>query len=103
PAHTRADLVVYLPGEDILATGDLFFHTYYPFFDLSRAGVALPGIIDAIRRLADMFPSAQIVPGHGPLATTDELLDYASYLEDLTRAVQQAIDAGQTEQEAASS
>lgn len=100
PAHTHGDLVVYLPEDDILATGDLFFNTYYPFFDVSRAGVALPGLIDAIRRLADMFPTARVVPGHGPLATIEEFRDYATYLEELMRAVESAIEAGHSEQEA---
>lgn len=100
PAHTRADLVVYLPQHDILVTGDLFFHTYYPFFDLSPAGVALPGIIHAIRRLADEFPTARVLPGHGPLASIDNFRRYADYLEELMRAVQRAIDVGQSEQEA---
>jgi len=100
PAHTRADLVVYLPKEKILATGDLFFNTYYPFFDSSRAGVAIPGIIRAIRHVADAFPDARVVPGHGPLATIDELRQYASYLEDLVQAVTAAVGAGQSEQEA---
>src|SRR5690606_20928123 len=73
---------------------------YYPFFDLSPAGVALPGIIHAIRRLADEFPTARVLPGHGPLASIDNFRRYADYLEELMRAVQRAIDVGQSEQEA---
>jgi len=100
PAHTRADLVAYVVEDDILATGDLFFHTYYPFFDLSRAGVAIPDIVTAIRAVAHRYPTARVMPGHGPLATIDELRAYASYLEYLIDAVTRAIVAGQSEQEA---
>ncbi|MBV9946114.1 MAG: MBL fold metallo-hydrolase, partial [Myxococcales bacterium] len=100
PAHTRADLVVYLPEDRILATGDLFFHTYYPFFDLSRAGASIPGLQQAIRKVAAMFPQARVVPGHGPLGTIDDFLRYADYLDALTEAVQKAIAVGQSEKEA---
>lgn len=100
PAHTRADLVAYLPDDNILATGDLFFHTYYPFFDPSRAGVSIPGLVTAIRTVADRFPTARVVPGHGPIATIDDLRAYAAYLEHLFDAVARAIAAGQSEHEA---
>ena len=100
PAHTRADLVVHLVEDDIVATGDLFFHTYYPFFDLSRAGVAVPGIVSAIRAVTERFPTARVMPGHGPLATMHDLRDYASYLEHLLEAVGRAVAARQTESEA---
>lgn len=100
PAHTRADLVAHLVEDDILATGDLFFHTYYPFFDLSRAGVAIPDIIAAIRTVANRYPTARVMPGHGPLATIQDLRAYASYLEYLVESVSRAVAAGQTEREA---
>src|SRR6266849_1475159 len=100
PAHTRADIVVYLPDYKILAVGDLFFHTYYPFFDCSRAGVAIPGIIESIRRVAKTFPDARVVPGHGPIANISDFQKYAEYLEHLADTVRTALDAGQDEREA---
>jgi len=82
-AHTGGDLYAYLPKFDIVATGDLLFHTYYPFFDTGPGGTSVPPLIAAVRRLADDYPGATFVPGHGPLATAADLRKYADYLERL--------------------
>jgi cyclase len=81
PAHTDGDLVVYLPRERILATGDLFFFTFYPMFDLRPGGASLAGLIAADRALAAGHGGDRIVPGHGPLARAADLEQYARYLE----------------------
>ncbi len=102
PAHTRGDLVVDLnrDGKVIVATGDLVFHGYYPFLDLGEGGVDFQGLIQSIRRLAARFPDAVFVPGHGPLATAEDLQSFASYLEDLWEAVAEARTRGRSESEA---
>jgi glyoxylase-like metal-dependent hydrolase (beta-lactamase superfamily II) len=97
PAHTRGDLIVYLPAQKILVTGDLFFHTYYPFFDLSKAGVSLSGLIDAIEAIASRYPDAKVVPGHGPVTTSTELGAYGRYLRDLRERVRLALARGLSE------
>jgi glyoxylase-like metal-dependent hydrolase (beta-lactamase superfamily II) len=100
-AHTRADLVVYVPKYDVLATGDLFFHTYYPFFDLSKAGASIEGLISALEKLAIKYPTATVVPGHGPVAKSADLRGYAAYLDALRRSAVSVIERGGTEEEAA--
>ncbi|MFN2606632.1 MAG: MBL fold metallo-hydrolase [Acidimicrobiales bacterium] len=82
-AHTHADLYAYLPEAELVATGDLLFHTYYPFFDTGPGGAAVPPLAGAVRTLADEHPDAVFVPGHGPLATATDLRHYADYLERL--------------------
>jgi glyoxylase-like metal-dependent hydrolase (beta-lactamase superfamily II) len=89
-AHTHGDLVVYLPKQNIVATGDLLFHTYYPFFDLGEGGVSIPGMVQAIRNLANQYPSAVFMPGHGPIANVSDLLRHADYLEILYQSVERA-------------
>ncbi|HEX6245464.1 MAG TPA: MBL fold metallo-hydrolase, partial [Polyangiales bacterium] len=100
-AHTRADLVVYLPKHDVLATGDLFFHTFHPFFDLSKAGASIEGLISAIETLAIKYPTATVIPGHGPVAKSTDLRNYAAYLDTLRRSALSVIDTGGTEDDAA--
>ena len=97
PAHTQGDLIVYLPQHKVLATGDLFFHTYYPYFDLSKAGVSLSGLIGAIESIASRFPDAKVVPGHGPVTTSAELRAYGQYLSDLRERVRLALARGLSE------
>jgi glyoxylase-like metal-dependent hydrolase (beta-lactamase superfamily II) len=104
PAHTHGDLCAYLRrgGKDIVATGDLVFHTYYPMMDLHEDGIDIPGLISAVRTLAGKYPNATFVPGHGPLATAADLTNYANYLQSLWDSVAQARQSGWTEDQAVS-
>lgn len=103
PAHTHGDLWAYLRRGDkeIVATGDLVFHTYYPFMDLGEGGMDLGGLIAAVRSLAARHPNAAFVPGHGPVASAADLNRYADYLQSLNDEVARARAAGQTEDQAA--
>jgi glyoxylase-like metal-dependent hydrolase (beta-lactamase superfamily II) len=91
-AHTHGDLWVYLRRGDkeIVATGDLVFHTYYPFMDLDKGGIDIPGLITAVRFIANKYPNATFVPGHGSVATAADLNRYADYLQFLYDSVAQA-------------
>ena len=102
PAHTHGDLFAYLRrgDKDIVATGDLVFHTYYPMMDLLEGGIDLPGLIQAVRMLAAKYPNATFVPGHGPIATANDLNHYADYLQFLWDSVAQARRSGWTEEQA---
>ncbi len=97
PAHTHGDVVVILPRHDIIATGDLVFHTYYPFFDLGPGGADIPGMANAVRELAERYPLARFVPGHGPVASAGDLLRHADFLTALHRAAVDARAAGRSE------
>ncbi len=102
-AHTRGDLVAYLRrgGRDIVATGDIFPNGYYPFIDLNEGGTDLGGLIAALRRLADEYPEALFVPGHGPVARRQDVVRFADYLQALSDAVAEARRQNLTEDEAA--
>jgi len=97
--HTHGDLWVYLPKQNLVVTGDLVFHTYYPFFDLSEGGVSIPKMIKIVRHIANKYPTARFLPGHGPLAKASDLLVYADYLEFLYDSVEQAYKKGLSEDE----
>ena len=67
------------------------FHTYYPFFDTDpELGASIPGMVRVLRDWAARYPDAVFVPGHGPLATAQDLEGYANYLETLWREVEDA-------------
>lgn len=103
-AHTAGDLWAYLRrgGVEIVVAGDLFFHGYYPFFDL-EGGADVGGIIAALRRLAAAYPDAVFLPGHGPLARAADATRYADYLTFLRDAVADARARGLGEDAAARS
>jgi glyoxylase-like metal-dependent hydrolase (beta-lactamase superfamily II) len=100
-AHTSGDLWIYLPQQNIIATGDLVFNGYYPFLDQPEGGTSIPGMIEAVRALAREHPDAVFMPGHGPLANANDLLHYADYLEAMQAAALAAHAARWTEDEAA--
>ena len=92
---------MYLPQQNIIATGDLVFNRYYPFLDQPEGGTSIPGMIAVVRGLAHDHPDAVFMPGHGPLANAGDLLHYADYLAALQAGAVAAHAAGWTEDEAA--
>jgi glyoxylase-like metal-dependent hydrolase (beta-lactamase superfamily II) len=72
--------------------GDMYFNGLYPYVDLD-AGGAIQGVIaaaDLALSLSD--DSTQIIPGHGPLATRQDLQGYRDYLVKARDNVQALID-----------
>lgn len=69
PAHTRGDLLVWLPSERIVGVGDLIEQ------GVPYAGHAYPaGWVRALERITALGP-AVLVPGHGPPQRDRVLLD----------------------------
>ena len=66
-AHTDGDTLVSFPGHDILAVGDYFRSTGYPYVDLTNGG-SLKGLLAALDdTIARAGPTTRIIPGHGPI------------------------------------
>lgn len=83
PAHTDTDVVVHLQKADLIHTGDLYFNGGYPFIDYSSRG-RLDGLVTVIGEVVAMAgPKTRIIPGHGPLATPEELKSYLGFLETM--------------------
>jgi len=87
PAHTRGDVVVWLPAERTLFAGDIAFAGGQPF--LVEGSVA--GYPTALASIRALEPEV-LVPGHGPVRRGDEvtrLLDdldeYASFVDTIAR------------------
>ena len=86
-----------------MATGDLLFHGFYPYIDSSPGGASLPNWIDALRALAERYPDAVFVSGHGTLASAKDLASFAGYLEALYDGVGRALERGLSEDAAVKS
>jgi glyoxylase-like metal-dependent hydrolase (beta-lactamase superfamily II) len=79
-AHTGGDTYVYFRDANVLSTGDTFTNQRYPNIDFLNGG-SVKGVISA----ADIYLSlanddTRIVPGHGPLATRAQLVDYRAMM-----------------------
>jgi cyclase len=96
PAHTEGDAVVWLADERIVFSGDILFHGGHPI--VWSGPVA--NWVAACDRVLALHPTV-VVPGHGPLATPEALVDLKGYFELLTREARTRFDGGMTPLEAA--
>ena len=88
PAHTDTDIYIRFAKGNVLHLGDLFFNGMYPFIDISTGG-SINGMIRAAGmnlKLADA--STRIVPGHGPLATREDLTKFQDMMVTVRDRVQ---------------
>ena len=96
PAHTRGDIMVYLPEERVLFAGDVLFIGGHPILWQGPAG----NWIRALDRILEMDPEV-IVPGHGPITDKRGVARLRDYFVALQAAVKQRFDAGMGPVEAA--
>ena len=96
PAHTAGDAVFHLVDHGVVFTGDILFHGGHP---IVWSGPVAHWIA-ACDRILDLRPSV-VVPGHGPLARPEALVDLKGYFELLTREARPRFDAGMTPLQAA--
>jgi cyclase len=94
-AHTRGDVVAYLPDVGVAFAGDIAFHKYIPN---ARDGFPADWIM-AASRLGDLRADI-IVPGHGPLGSNAELQEMRECLELVVGQVRQSFARGLTEEQA---
>ena len=63
-AHTKGDMLVWLPDDKVLIAGDVLVNTTLPVFRDAE-------VRNWVQTLADLqhYPAKTIIPGHGPLMT----------------------------------
>jgi cyclase len=90
-AHTDSDAYVFFPTSNVLHTGDLFFNGFYPVIDYSTGGWVggMAAACDVLLRVGDA--KTRIVPGHGPLATREDLRATRTMLWSVTRRMQELV------------
>ncbi|MEQ1759827.1 MAG: MBL fold metallo-hydrolase [Vicinamibacterales bacterium] len=101
-AHTDGDILVFFRRSDVIATGDLFGTTGYPFIDVANGG-HINGIIDALNKVIDLaVPSnveeggTLIVPGHGRVCDEWEVVEYRDMVTIVRDRIQTMIGRGMT-------
>jgi glyoxylase-like metal-dependent hydrolase (beta-lactamase superfamily II) len=96
PAHTGGDVIVHLPHEGIVFTGDVLFHRCTP--------IGWEGTYDkwlaALDRIVALEPEI-VVPGHGPLCGVDGPRAMRAYLEYVRAESRRFYEAGLSALEAA--
>jgi glyoxylase-like metal-dependent hydrolase (beta-lactamase superfamily II) len=98
-AHTDTDVAVWLPGENVLVTGDLFFNRITPYVDREN-GAHTAGWIEFINTLVQLGDrDTKVVPGHGELSDLDGFRAMSRYLQAVRAVVQRAHDEGRSKEE----
>jgi len=88
PAHTRGDVVAWLPQERILFTGDVC--TTRAQNNLSDPGMDPDGWVRVLGQLAEMNP-AIVIPGHGIQGSVEALRGQQAYLAVIIEHVKAGI------------
>jgi glyoxylase-like metal-dependent hydrolase (beta-lactamase superfamily II) len=96
PAHTRGDVLVHVPDDRTIFTGDILFVEGHPIL---WAGPVL-NWIDACRRIEAMDVET-VVPGHGPITDKRGVAAVREYLEYVAAEARARYDAGMDAFEAA--
>jgi cyclase len=96
PAHTRGDLLVHLPADGVVFSGDILFVHGTP---IVWAG-PVQNWIDACDRILALGAGV-IVPGHGPLTDTRGVVAVREYLAYVRAEARKRFDAGLSARDAA--
>lgn len=92
--HTDGDIAVFFVNAQIAHLGDLFFNGLFPFVDLEYGG-DVETLTQHIATLIDeLAADAKIIPGHGPVATLDDLKTYHRMLVETTASIRTRWSAG---------
>jgi cyclase len=90
--HTDGDSIIHFPASNVIHMGDMFFNGLYPYVDLD-AGGSVEGMVAAADLALSMAnESTRIIPGHGPLAMTEDLKTYRDFLIEASANIQALID-----------
>ena len=90
--HTAEDCIIHLPDDGALFTGDLFGWGLIPLIDHLTTDSARRVVATVERLIA--YEAGVVIPGHGPLCTTDTLRRWIAYFHWLIAEVTRACAEG---------
>ncbi|MFY9554216.1 MAG: MBL fold metallo-hydrolase [Blastocatellia bacterium] len=94
--HTDGDSVIFFTSSNVVHMGDDFFNGMFPFIDLNSGGDVAGYERNVATAITKIPAGAKIIPGHGPLATIDDLKAFHAMLVETIGIVQQRMKAGKT-------
>ena len=94
--HTDGDSVIWFPHANVVHMGDDFVRYGYPFVDVENGG-SVSGMIAGCEKVLSMVPGdAKFIPGHGELATADDVRTFVQMMKDTRAAVAAEVKAGKS-------
>jgi glyoxylase-like metal-dependent hydrolase (beta-lactamase superfamily II) len=96
PAHTRGDVLAYVPEDRVIFTGDMLFINGHPIIWAGPVG----NWVKACQLMLDLDVET-VVPGHGPVTDKTGVSAVKEYFDYITRETRRRFDAGMPVFEAA--
>jgi glyoxylase-like metal-dependent hydrolase (beta-lactamase superfamily II) len=94
--HTDGDSVIFFPRSNVVHMGDDFVTYGFPFVDV-RSGGSVSGMISGVEKVLSMVPAdVKVIPGHGPLSTTEDMRKFVQMMKETRALVEQAAKEGKT-------
>lgn len=97
--HTDGDSIVFFQKANVVHLGDDFFVGRFPFVDVDSGGSVAGLINNIVSLITTIPPDAKLIPGHGPLATIDDLKAFHSMLIETSKIVTEAMKKKKTLEE----
>lgn len=94
--HTDGDSIVFFTRSNVVHMGDDFFNGMFPFIDLNSGGDVAGYEHNVAAAISKIPAGAKIIPGHGPLATIDDLKSFHAMLVETIGIVRDRMKAGKT-------
>lgn len=92
PGHTGGDVLAFVPDANVVFTGDMGWRKTLP----NLVDATVNDWIPSLDKLLKQYPTAKFVPGHGEVATAEDIREFRDYLDDLRTRVKKAIADGLT-------
>ena len=80
--HTDGDSIVFFPKSNVVHFGDDFVRYGFPFIDINGGG-SVKGMIAGLESAIAQLPAdVKVIPGHGALATLDDVRSFVTMLKE---------------------
>lgn len=101
--HTNGDAIIVFKGLRVAHTGDLFAGPNAPYIDSSNGGTGVEYPKTLAKAGAGIMGVDTVIPGHSAVTSWKAFQDYGDFNRDFVAAVQAAMTAGKSPEEAAAS
>jgi len=98
PGHSGTDMIVRVPDQNVVYTGDLFFNGYFPITFDEQATIS--GWRATLKTFASWDKDTLFVPGHGQLCGQEAIAMFRSTFDDIEEQAMKLYKAGVPVEEA---
>ena len=96
PGHTNGDTFVVFPALRIMHVGDMFAWKALPYVDPDNGGSVVEQPKTLAKVVAGVKNVDQIINGHIPVGTFNDLREYAEFTQDFVTYAENAVKSGKT-------